>query len=57
MANLSITLSPHPEERRKARFEGWSSIFRRLPAHPSKRRFAAPQDEGAERIVSLGAQP
>ena len=31
MANLSITLSPHPEERRKARFEGWSSIFRRLP--------------------------
>ena len=57
MASLPITLSAHPEERLKARLEGWSSNLGSLLKHPSRRRFA-PQDEGShENVGRPGAHP
>ncbi|PZU92523.1 MAG: error-prone DNA polymerase [Chelatococcus sp.] len=39
--------SPHPEEPRQRRLEGWSSGLRNHLEHPSRQPFGLPQDEGS----------
>ena len=45
---VADNLSPHPEEpfRQERRLEGWSERLRNPLEHPSRRRYAPPQDEG-----------